>query len=75
MPKLTLSVDAEVVALAKRYAKAHGVSVSGLVQAYLSAVARPGASERDSPMLRTLRGTLKKARPEDYKKHLSRKYR
>jgi hypothetical protein len=38
MSKLTLSVDPGVAARAKRYAKRHGVSVSGLVETYLAAV-------------------------------------
>jgi len=39
MPKLTLSVDAEVVARAKRYARAQGTSVSGLVEKLLGLAA------------------------------------
>ncbi len=75
MSKLTLGVDPEVVALAKQYAKNHGTSVSEMVQTYLSTVARPKGSGRDSPVLRTLRGVLRKASIEDYRKHLSDKYR
>ncbi len=37
MSKLTLSVDGEVVARAKCHAKRRGVSVSQMVEAYLSA--------------------------------------
>jgi antitoxin component of RelBE/YafQ-DinJ toxin-antitoxin module len=75
MSKLTLSVDAEVVARAKRYAKQHGVSVSEMVQTYLSAVTRPAVSATDTPVLRALRGTLKSGSREHYRKYISAKYR
>lgn len=73
--KLTLSVDPEVVARAKRYAKERGVSISQLVEAYLLAVARPSPPASDTPVLRALRGSLKKGDVEDYRRHLSDKYR
>ncbi|HWR53857.1 MAG TPA: DUF6364 family protein [Bryobacteraceae bacterium] len=75
MSKLTLSVPPEVVARAKRYAKERGVSISELVAAYLSAVANPPESTDEPPVLRALRGTLKKAKIEDYHRHLAEKYR
>jgi len=76
MSKLTLSVDHAVVARAKRYAKAHGVSISKMVEAYLSAVAEPQAGEpADTPILRAVRGVLNKADVKDYRRHLETKYR
>jgi hypothetical protein len=78
MSKLTLSVDPEVVARAKRHAKHHGVSVSQMVETYLAAVAGPANSPSttiDPPVLRTVRGALKRADPEDHKKYLAAKYR
>ena len=76
MAKLTLSVDASVTARAKRYAKQRGMSVSQMVETYLGAVAgaAPDAS-RDTPVLRSLRGTLKKADLEEYRRHLAARYR
>ena len=62
MPKLTLSVDEAVIGRAKRYAKKQGVSVSKMVEAYLSAVADPPTRvTADTPVLRSVRGILKKA--------------
>ena len=63
MSKLTLSVDERVVSRAKRYAKRRGVSVSAMVEAYLASVAEaPDKSSEDSPpILRSVRGILKKA--------------
>ena len=75
MSKLTLSVDDQVIFRAKRYAKQHGVSVSEMVEAYLAAVAAPSRPIRDTPILRSLRGSLQKADPSEYKKHLAAKYR
>jgi hypothetical protein len=76
MSKLTLSVDDTVISRAKRYAKAHEVSISKMVEAYLAAVAGPTARvPADTPILRSLRGILKNADVKDYKRHLAIKYR
>jgi hypothetical protein len=77
MSKLTLSVDPTVISLAKRYAKEQGVSVSEMVEVYLSAVARPSHPRLvDSPpVLRSVRGILKRGTLEDHRRYLARKYR
>jgi hypothetical protein len=76
MAKLTLSVDDRVVTGAKQYAKLRGVSISEMVEAYLAVVADSHlASAGDSPVLRSVRGILKKAEVEDYHLHLATKYR
>ena len=76
MAKLTLSVDTRVVSRAKQYAKRRGVSVSEMVEAYLAAVADPASPAADAvPILRSVRGVLKSADIEDYRKHLAAKYR
>jgi hypothetical protein len=75
MSKLTLSVDDRVVARAKRYAAQRGVSVSEMVEAYLSAVTESSPATSDTPILRTVRGILKKADLSKYRKHLTTKYR
>jgi hypothetical protein len=74
MSKLTLSVDPAVVSRAKRYAKQNGVSLSAMVEAYLASVSAPPPAQELPPILRSLRGILKKGDPEDYKKHLAEKY-
>jgi hypothetical protein len=77
MSKLTLSVDQAVVSRAKRYAKQQGVSVSEMVELYLNAVSRPSQPPpaESTPVLRSLRGSLKKASLDDYHRYLERKYR
>ena len=74
MSKLTLSVDPGVVSRAKRYAKQNGISLSKMVEAYLASISAPPAAKRMPPVLRSLRGILKKGDPQDYKKHLAKKY-
>jgi antitoxin component of RelBE/YafQ-DinJ toxin-antitoxin module len=76
MSKLTLSVDDRVVSSAKRYAKQRGLSVSEMVETYLAAVAGQGSGAvPDAPILRSLRGSLKKADAAEYRRHLASKYR
>jgi hypothetical protein len=76
MSKLTLSVDDAVVNRAKRYAKEQGTSVSKMVEAYLSSVAEGGGPVRkDTPILRSVRGILKRADVRDYKRYLENKHR
>ena len=74
MAKLTLSVDDGVVSRAKQYAKLRGISISGMVEGYLNAVAEPSTTAA-TPVLRGLRGSLKHADIDDYRKHLATKYR
>lgn len=75
MSKLTLSVDEKVVKRAKLFAEKRGTSVSRLVEQYLDLLARPPKTEDDTPVLRQLRGILKKGDREDYRRHLVEKYR
>jgi hypothetical protein len=77
MSKLTLSVDTNVVVKAKRYADRQGTSISKMVETYLAAVSGSvDARELESaPTMTALRGILKHADVEDYRKHLANKYR
>jgi Family of unknown function (DUF6364) len=73
--KLTLSVDPSVIRRAKRYAKQQGTSVSQMVETYLASATKPPATEGgESPGLRALSGILKGVDPEDYRRHLVKKY-
>jgi len=75
MSKLTLSIDAPVIERAKKYTRRQGVSVSRLVQNYLAVVSGSLRAPPDPPVLRALRGTLKRASIQAYKRRLARKYR
>ncbi len=79
MSKLTLSVDEKVVARAKRYAERNGVSVSFLVENYLAEVSglikrKTPADVTSTPIVDSLRGTLKKGDIEDYRAYLVKKH-
>ncbi len=76
MAKLTLSVDERVISRAKQYAGLRGVSISEMVEAYLASVSKPASPvAHDAPILRSLRGILKKADMKDYRKYLEDKYK
>jgi len=79
MSKLTLSVDEDVVARAKRYAEKRGTSVSQLVERYLDALSRSPAVKDEglAPVTRRLVGVLRgvKFDREEYIDYLERKYR
>ena len=65
-----------MVSRAKHYAKLRGVSVSSMVEAYLAAVAEPlSPATGAAPILRSVRGILKNADIDAYRKHLAAKYR
>jgi hypothetical protein len=73
--KLTLSVDPMVVSRAKRLAKARGTSLSRIVESYLRAMSEEADGGSDQPpILRSLRGILKTADFQDYRRHLASKY-
>ncbi len=70
--KLTITIDADIVPKAKRYAARQGVSLSHLIE---SALREKGASDTESFSARW-RGKLRPAdRPDDERyRHLVRKY-
>jgi hypothetical protein len=82
VPKLTLSIDSDVVARAKRYAESRGTSVSRLVEVYLDAVSRSRIPPDEDlpPIIRRLRRQLRKLSDtgtdrQTYQAYLERKYR
>ena len=76
MAKLTLSVGNRVVSRAKQYAKRRHISVSEMVEAYLSAVVEPASrAPGATPILGSVRGILKNGSIDEYRKHLAAKYR
>jgi hypothetical protein len=75
MTKLTLSVRSEVVRAAKRFARARRTSVSRLVEQFLRGLTEPARPSEVPPVLRRIRGLLRKGGLADYRRHLVRKYR
>ena len=75
MAKLTLSVDPKVVQQAKRYARARQTSVSRLVEDYLQILGRARLETAEPPVLRELRGLLRRGSIGGYRRHVIHKYR
>ena len=79
--KLTLTIEKEVIEIAKKYAKEKGQSLSEMVENYFKfvTVKRKKIKEKQlSPKVRKLRGIIKIDNRLDYKKilteELSKKY-
>lgn len=79
--KLTLTIEKEIIEIAKAYAKDKGQSLSEMVENYFKfvTVERKKIKEQQlSPKVRKLRGIIKTDTPLDYKEilteELSKKY-
>ncbi len=79
--KLTLTIEKDVIKIAKQYAKEKGQSLSEIVENYFKFVALQRVSieeEKLSPRVRKLRGILKVDKDFNYKQtlteELSKKY-
>lgn len=79
--KLTLTIEKEVIEIAKKYAKEKGLSLSEIVENYFKFITedRVSTEERQlSPKVKKLRGILKSDSPIEYKQvlteELSKKY-
>jgi hypothetical protein len=59
VPKMTLNIDEKVIRAAKRYAAAHGTSVSSLVERYLDLLSRPFDMANAPPVFGLLRGAAR----------------
>ncbi len=79
--KLTLTIEKEIIEVAKKYAKEKGQSLSGLIENYLKLITtdrRQITPEKLSPRVQKLRGIIKTDDKIDYKEvlteELSKKY-
>ena len=70
--KLTLTIDEQIIAQAKEYAKSQGRSLSKLIENYLRSVTAENYSQEDisSPIVNELHGSLKVPQDFDYKEAL-----
>ena len=70
--KLTLTIDDAVIAIAKKYAKQNGKSLSDIVENYLMSLSAKGNTEENiSPNILKLMGSIKLPDNFDYKKELT----
>ncbi|MBP7509598.1 MAG: hypothetical protein KA807_17425 [Prolixibacteraceae bacterium] len=66
--KLTLNVDKNVIEQAKEYAKSHKISLSRLIESYLSSLNTKKDREIDiTPLVESLSGVIKLENDFDYK--------
>ncbi|HZJ20133.1 MAG TPA: DUF6364 family protein [Pricia sp.] len=71
--KLTLTLEKEVIAMAKDFAKEQGQSLSELVENYFKLLTKDNESDNPvelSPKVKSLKGVLKVGKDFDYKKVL-----
>jgi len=70
--KLTLTIDDAVIAIAKKYAKQNGKSLSDIVENYLMSLSSKGNTEENiSPSVLKLMGSIELPDNFDYKKELT----
>ena len=70
--KLTLTIDDSVIAIAKKYAKQNGKSLSYIVENYLMSLSSKDDTEENiSPSILKLMGSIELPDNFDYKKELT----
>jgi len=71
--KLTLTVDQNIIAKAKSYAKLHGRSLSDIIENYLKILINenPPAENEISPFVKSMKGTFNAPRDFDYDTELA----
>lgn len=76
--KLTLRMDEQLIARAKKYARRSGKSVSQLVADFFALLGQTSKNDMSSisPKVKSLRGLLKDSsiHTRDYRRHLEEKY-
>lgn len=73
LKKLTLSVDEQVIEMARRYTEAHQTSISRLVTNFLAQLTR--RERRYTPRVRRLLGILpREADRAEYRRHVEEKF-
>ena len=73
--KLTIRIDRATLESAKRYARAHGTSLTRLVTSHLARLGADDESYAAAPATRRLSGVLPSdASLQDYREHIERKH-
>jgi hypothetical protein len=73
--KLTLTIEQTIIEKAKKYAKDHGRSLSDIVENYLKGITKEDNidSIELTPIVKSLKGSFKAPKNNDYKKELSKR--
>ena len=70
--KLTLTIEQEIIKVAKNYAHSKGRSLSELIENYLRTLTTQTSDDKDlSPKVKKLLGAIKLPKDFDYKKALT----
>jgi hypothetical protein len=73
--KLTIRIERATLERAKRYARAHGTSLTRLVTSHLERLGNDDEAGSNAPVTRRLSGALPpNASLQDYREHLERKH-
>lgn len=72
--KLTLRLDEDLIQTAKAFARSSGKSVSRIVADYFALLGRGRDGVEISHGVRSLKGSLRGAREDDYRRYLEDKY-
>jgi hypothetical protein len=77
--KLTIKLDNDVIARAKKYALSRKTSLSKMIESYLDTVTKPDSDDIEiTPLVKSLSGVISLPENYDYKKdrteYLVRKY-
>lgn len=76
--KLTLKLDDTVIELAKNYAKEKNISLSKLIETYLTTLVKPEESNEVTELVKSLSGIMELNESFDakkeYRKHILKKY-
>lgn len=72
--KLTLRLEEELIGVAKEFARSKGKSVSRIVADYFALLGRGRDGPDITPTVQSMKGSLRGANVEDYRRYLEDKY-
>lgn len=72
--KLTLRLEEELIDVAKEFARSRGKSVSRIVADYFALLGRGRDGPDITPTVLSMKGSLRGANAEDYRRYLEDKY-
>ena len=72
--KLTLRLEEELIGVAKEFARSRGKSVSRIVADYFALLGRGRDGPDITPTVLSMKGSLRGANVEDYRRYLEDKY-
>lgn len=72
--KLTLTIERDIIARAKKYAQENNRSLSDIIESYLKFLTHKPADNKElNPAIKSLKGSFKMPKNFDYKKELEKR--